>query len=195
MRFSFCFEPLFVAHCPFPEIVPFSHALCFPFAVMLTDPGAVPKNAVPLSPSFKMHLSDMSKTKYTSADDKHMIATTGAVVCMRRSGYKHVDLAINSVTARCIPAVSVITSNSLKFPNFCQHVIISFQKHRHRSSSGSRIRSRNRSRKRRVCRHCKSFKPPNSFHCMYAVLICLSYDNLFRLAIMSPTCQFIDGVE
>ena len=110
---SFCFaviyflELLFVAHCPFPEIVPFSHALCFPFAVMLTDPGAVPKNAVPLSPSFKMHLSDMSKTKYTSADDKHMIATTGAVVCMRRSGYKHVDLAINSVTARCISAVLV----------------------------------------------------------------------------------------
>lgn len=85
--------------------------------VMFTDPGAVPKNAVPLSPSSKMHLSDMSKTKYASADDKRMIATTGAV-------------------------------------------------HRHRTSSGSRIRSRHRSRKRRVCRHCKAFKPPNSFHCM-----------------------------
>lgn len=72
-------------------MVPFSHVFCFAFAVMFTDPGAVPKNAVPLSPSSKMHLSDMSKTKYASADDKRMIATTGAVVCTCLSGYRYVD--------------------------------------------------------------------------------------------------------
>merc|ERR1719174_2745536 len=74
---------------------------------MLTDPGAVPKNAVPVSPS--------SKAKYGSSDDKHAVASSAIV-------------------------------------------------HRYRSSSG-RIRNRRQSPRRRICRHCKSFKPPNSVHC------------------------------